>query len=78
MNAVKAHESQESRRDASTVGRFAEAERSSALAEERQGFGSRVNFATAQRLEAFSVNEIKPFGPFSFLGKRKYVMNSYK
>jgi LmbE family N-acetylglucosaminyl deacetylase len=71
MKAVKAHASQDSRRGAYIMGRMAEAERSSAIVEERNGFGTHVDFEKAQRLEAFSVNEIKPFGPFAILSKRK-------
>jgi LmbE family N-acetylglucosaminyl deacetylase len=71
MKAMKAHASQDARRGAYILGRMAEAERSSALAEEKSGFGSHVDFQNAQRLEAFSVNQIKPWGPFSTLSKRK-------
>jgi LmbE family N-acetylglucosaminyl deacetylase len=64
MQAVKAHKSQDDRRGAYTIGRFAEAEQSSAIAEERGGFGSPVAFSKAQRVEAFSVKVLKAFGPF--------------
>ncbi len=70
MQAMKVHKSQDDRRGAYTMGRFAEAEQSSALAEERSGFGSHVDFSNTQRVEAFSVNVLKPFGPFVPLIKK--------
>lgn len=63
MNAIKAHASQE-RRGAYMMGRFAEAEHSSAIAEQRDGFGSPVNISNTQRVEVFTVKVLKPVGPF--------------
>lgn len=71
MDAVAKHDSQEKRRDLVTIDRMAEAERSSAIAEELGGFGSHVEFAQAQRIEAFSKTTLKPFGPFVFRTKER-------
>lgn len=70
MDAMKAHNSQVERRGAYIVGRMAETEHSSAIAEERRGFGSHVDFANAQRIEAFHVGVIKPIGPFTPIVKK--------
>ncbi len=71
MAAVSAHKSQEDRRGAVILGRMAEAERSSAIAEEVKGFGVHVDFTQAQRLEAFSKTTLKPYGPFVFGTKKR-------
>jgi|GEM_PF-4075471 len=71
MKAVQAHVSQDSRRGVYILGRMAEAEHSSAIAESSKGFGSHVDFKNAQRIEAFSVNVLKPAGPFVVSSKRK-------
>lgn len=71
MDALKKHVSQNIRRDAEFVGRMAETERSSAIAEEVGGFGSHIEFGTAQRVEAFSRTTLKPIGPFVFRTKER-------
>lgn len=71
MDALKKHASQNNRKDVESVARMAETERSSAILEEVEGFGSHVDFSLAPRIEAFSKNTLKPFGPFVFRTKER-------